>query len=136
VTIRRGGDPELVLDVMDASLSIVKLPPSEPLPGWIESSAWRSVTRTPEECSIVCEARCVPDGVSRVGPWRAFKVEGPLDFAMIGVLRRIAAPLAEAGISLFVVSTYDTDYVLVQDHALAEAKARLESAGIIVRGSN
>jgi len=124
------------LDVMEGTLSIVKLDPADPVPHWVERGTWYSVTRTPEECSIVCDTRCVPDGVSRVGPWRGLKVEGPLDFAMIGVLRRIAVPLADAEISIFVVSTFDTDYVLVRDHALARAASCLNAAGIIVRGLN
>lgn len=128
--------PIPALDVMPETLSIVRLPPGSAVPAWIERGSWHSVTRTPDECSVVCESRLVPAGVSRVGPWRALKVAGPLDFDLVGVLSRLASPLAAAGISIFVVSTYDTDYLLVRDEALDDAVARLEDEGVVVRSSD
>ena len=65
--------------------------------------------------------------------WRAFKVLGPLDFSLTGILSAIAAPLAEAGISIFALSTYDTDYVLVRAHALDSACAVLSAAGYQIK---
>lgn len=118
---------------MEQSLSIVRLPPGSAMPAWVEPDSWHSVTRTADECSVVCESRLVPAGVSRVGPWRGLKVAGPLDFDLVGVLHRLAGPLAAAGISIFVVSTYDTDYVLVRGEALDHAVTRLEESGVVVR---
>ena len=116
-------DPQdLRLTILPESLAICRLGPDEALPGWL---FWRadfvSVSRTAEELSIVCSAGDVPAEVTAERDWRAFKVEGPLDFALTGVLARLAAPLAEAGISLFAVSTYDTDYLLVREAALGQA---------------
>jgi len=73
------------------------------------------VSRTPDEISLVCETACVPDGaVAREDGWRAFVVDGVLDFSMVGVIAKISHALAKAEISLFVVSTYNTDYVLLK----------------------
>ena len=82
----------------------------------------------------MCAAARVPDGVRAQRGWRALAVEGPLDFALTGVLAAVAVPLAEAGISIFAVSTYDTDYVLVRADRLADAVAALRGAGHSVVG--
>lgn len=123
----------LELDLLPKELSIVKLSPDAPIPSWVLSGSWYSITRTQEECSIVCESNLIPDeGVRPVGPWGAFKVRGPLDFGMTGILWRIADPLSSAGISIFAMSTYDTDYVLVRKNFITRAASSLEQAGIIV----
>jgi hypothetical protein len=88
-----------------------------------------SVTRTPAELSAVCDAAAVPSGVKAEGPWGVLAVRGPLDFDMTGVLAGLAAPLATAAISMFAISTYDTDYVLVRRHDLDRAVHALEEAG-------
>ena len=80
-----------------------------------------SVTGTPNERSVVCEAHLVPAGVRREGPFVAFMVEGPLDFALTGVVSRLSVALADAGIPIFVISTYDTDYILVSETAADHA---------------
>lgn len=88
-----------------------------------------SVTRTPSELSIVCAAGRVPAGVTAVRDWRALVVAGPLDFSEIGVLASLTGPLAGVGVSVFALSTYDTDYLLVREAALEEAVAALHEAG-------
>ena len=88
-----------------------------------------SVTRTPAELSAVCDAAAVPSGVKAEGPWGVLAVRGPLDFDMTGVLAGLATPLATAAISMFAISTYDTDYVLVRSHDLDRAVHALEEAG-------
>jgi hypothetical protein len=88
-----------------------------------------SVTQTDEEISVVCREDAVPDGVLAEPNWRCLKVKGPLDFTEIGVLAGIAKPLADARISLFCISTYDTDYILVQEPALESAIRALRSSG-------
>src|SRR4051794_6196062 len=84
-----------------------------------------SLTRTPDEISIVAPQECVPDGIKCERGWRALKVEGPLDFSLTGVLVSVCAPLAEAGISVFAISTYETDYVLVREAQWEDAVAVL-----------
>jgi len=116
----------LTLSVLPQSLAICRLPPGDVLPGWIDWAApFLSVTRTAEEISVVCRAESVPAGIRCEPDWRALKVEGPLDLSMTGVLAGLAAPLADAGIALFAVSSFDTDYLLVRGPRLAEACAVL-----------
>jgi hypothetical protein len=94
-----------------------------------------SVTRTPAELSAVCDVAVVPSGVKAEGPWRVLAVRGPLDFNITGVLAALAAPLATAGISIFAVSTYDTDYLLVRDGELDRAVRALREAGHTISGA-
>ena len=93
-----------------------------------------SVTRTPAELSAVCDAAVVPSGVKAEGPWLMLAVRGPLDFNITGVLAALAAPLAAAGISIFAVSTFDTDYLLVRDGELDPAIRVLREAGHNISG--
>ena len=89
--------------------------------------------RTDEELSLVCEAEYVPaDTLAREDGWRAFRIEGILDFSMIGVLARISSLLAEHAISIFAVSTYNTDYVFTKAESFDSAIALLEQAGYTV----
>lgn len=123
----------LTLNVLAATLTVARLPADADRPDWIEGGRWYSMTRTSDELSVVCESRLVPAGARQSGPWRALQVEGPLDFSLTGILYRIAGPLAGAGISLFAVSTFDTDYVLVGEADLERAAGCLRDSGIIVR---
>jgi len=88
-----------------------------------------SVTRTPAELSAVCDAAAVPSGVKAEAPWSMLAVRGPLDFNITGVLAGLATPLAAAGISIFAISTYDTDYVLVRNDDSDRAERALREAG-------
>jgi hypothetical protein len=88
-----------------------------------------SVTRTPAELSAVCDVEAVPPGVKTEAPWSMLAVRGPLDFNLTGVLAALATPLARAGISIFAISTYDTDYVLVRTDDLDRAVLALRKAG-------
>jgi len=88
-----------------------------------------SVTRTPTELSVVCDVASVPSDVKADAPWSALAVRGPLNLNMTGVLAALATPLATAGISIFVVSTFDTDYVLVRSHDTDRAVRVLRAAG-------
>lgn len=99
----------------------------------MQSAAIWSITRTPDELSIVCPVDVVPTGVRREGPFGAFMVEGPLDFALTGILSRLSGPLASAGIPIFVVSTFDTDYILVPAGKAPAAIQTWSRAGITVR---
>ena len=89
-----------------------------------------SVTRTEDELSVVCAEDDAPPGALDVsGGWRALKVHGPIDHTAVGVLSAIAIPLADAGVPLLPLATYDTDYVLIRDSDLSRATGALESAG-------
>jgi uncharacterized protein len=95
------------------TLAVVKLGPGSELPAWAESSSILSVTATATETSVVCAARSVPRKSVHQRPFTAFEVEGPLDFALTGVLAGLLTPLADAEISVFTLSTFDTDWILV-----------------------
>jgi hypothetical protein len=91
------------------------------------------VLRTRDELSVVCPEADVPAGVQVERGFRAFRLEGPVPFATTGVISGLTAPLAAQGLSVFVLSTYDTDYLLVKDATLPAAQAALRSAGFDVR---
>jgi hypothetical protein len=114
-------------------LSVCRLGPDGPPPAWAAQSPWVSITRTAEELSIVCAESAVPDEVQCVRGWRCLRVAGKLDFALVGVLASLVAPLAEAGISVFVISTYDTDYLMVRGPDLGGALGVLADRGHAVR---
>jgi hypothetical protein len=95
------------------TLAVLRLGPGAEVPAWAESSSIFSITATSTETSIVCAARNVPPKARHQKPFTAFEVQGPLDFALTGVLAELLGPLAEAGISVFTQSTFDTDWILV-----------------------
>lgn len=100
------------------------------LPGWVQQDeCFLSITRTREELSVVCEESRLQEDVRAERGWFAFGVQGPLDFSLTGILASLAQPLAEAGISLFAVSTFDTDYVLIRAGEKVRAEAVLTAVG-------
>jgi uncharacterized protein len=103
------------------------------IPAWATVASFFSVTRTEDELSVVCPEANVPEDVARERSWRALKLEGPFELSMVGILSSVAAPLAEAGTSIFAVSTFDTDYVLVREEQLDLAIDALREHGHKVR---
>ncbi len=120
---------KLRLRVLPEELAVWKLPPDAPLPSSVGERGFWSVTRTSEELSVVSVSRLVPPGLPSERGWRCIGVKGPLPFNLVGVLAALSGPLAEAGVSIFVVSTFDTDYLLVKDHQLELARTVLLQAG-------
>ncbi len=117
------------LQLLDRRLAICRLGPDEAVPLWASSGSFLSITRTADELSIVCDEGSVPQEVTHAGGWRCLKVEGPLEFEETGILLSLISPLASAGIAVFVVSTHDTDYILIRESRLDEAKECLVAAG-------
>ncbi len=105
--------PELGLLQHPEHLAVVRLGPGTDVPAWASAGTILSVTATATETSLVCAASDVPRRATQQGPFVAFQVEGTLDFALTGILAGLLAPLAEAAISVFTLSTYDTDWILV-----------------------
>ena len=103
------------------TLSICRLEKNAPIPEWALTGEFFSITRTAEELSVVCPQNQVPPGVQKQDGWKVLQVEGPLDFSLTGVLASLTGPLAKEGISVFAISTYDTDYLLVQQELLEKA---------------
>ena len=126
----------LTVQVLPDRLAICRLAADSAVPAWAWRGALVSVTRTAEELSLVCDEAALPEGVSPVERgWRALRVAGTLDFALVGILARLSVPLAEAGISIFAISTFDTDYLLVRATDLAAAIEALRASGHDVRVS-
>jgi uncharacterized protein len=115
-------------------MAMVRLPPDAAIPGWLNFSAKPlvSATRTAHELSIICPAGAVPEAVPCEAGWRAFTVEGKLEFSAVGVLSAILNPLAQAGISILALSTFDTDYVLVRVPMLEAARAVLRQNFVLI----
>jgi len=120
------------LEVLRGEFAIVRLEATAGVPAWVEPSEFLSITRTSEELSIVCESSRVPLEIAAERGWRCMKVGGPLEFSLTGVLASLADPLARAGIPIFAISTFDTDYLLVKTATLEAAVAALESVGHVV----
>ncbi len=118
------------ITVVDGRFAICRLDADAPLPPWAGAdSTFVSCTRTNDELSIVCDELRVPDGVSQQRGWALLMVEGPLELSLTGVLASVANPLNDAGGSIFTVSTYETDYVLVPGASFATAIRALDAAG-------
>jgi len=114
--------------------AVYRLAPDSELPPGIFDRPFCCVTRTEDELSIVCaESSLDMETVQVCEPgWRLIEAEGPLDFGLVGVLRSITTPLAEAGISVFAVSTYDTDYLMIKDAHLHNAVKALTRTGFAI----
>jgi len=117
------------LRVLPERLSVCRLPAGAPWPVPAAGSSFWSATRTENEVSVVCPEDEAPEGAHVEPDWRALEVAGPLEFSMVGVMAGLTAPLADVDVSVFVVSTYDTDYVLVHAAALERAVEALRAAG-------
>jgi hypothetical protein len=123
----------LELLILDDRLAICRLAQVSGVPSWATSGDFFSVTRTSEELSIVCQESIVPEDVKAVKGWRVLRVVGTFEFSMVGILASLTTPLAEAGIGLFALSTFDTDYLLVKEDDLGRAVEALRLYGHVVR---
>lgn len=122
------------LKILDSTFSVVKLPPIETIPLWALKSDTFSITRTDEELSIVCPTECLPMNETFKdveSGWKCIKVEGVLDLSLTGILSSLTNPLTENNISIFAISTFNTDYLLVKSHSIEKAIAVLENEGHI-----
>ena len=120
---------ELSLKILPDRMAVCRLAPTAQLPDWIDRSGFYSITRTQEALTVVCTEAPVPPGTPVESGWRCFKVSGPLDFSETGIIFSLSKPLAESGISIFTVSTFDTDYFMVKEKNLAAAIDALKAAG-------
>ena len=112
--------------------AVCRLEPDDAVPGWFPGKAeLQSLTRTRDELSLVTEEDAVPSDIKSEKGWRALKVLGPLDFALTGIMAKLSRALAEEGISLFTLSTYDTDYILVKEIDLEKAKVALSTVATL-----
>lgn len=118
----------LALRLLTERFSVCRLAADESVPEELPRSSLLSITRTADELSVVCEESDELPGIVESG-WRCLVVDGPLAFDQVGILASLAQPLADAGVSVFVISTYDTDYLLVKEAQLETALGNLKSVG-------
>jgi hypothetical protein len=125
---------DLTLRLLRDTLAVSRLEPAEAVPDWARGEIV-SITRTPDELSIVCSSALVPARVRCERGWRAFRVEGVLDLELTGIALALSAPLASAGVPVFLISTFDTDYLLVRERDLASAERALSAAGVAIEAA-
>jgi hypothetical protein len=122
-----------ILLVSPDTFAICKMPSNTESSNWRFPDSFYSITHTSEELSLVCLQSQVPEGVHYKGGWRSLKLEGPFDLSSVGVLNSVIEVLAGVGISIFAISTYNTDYVFVMEADLAKTIQVLTQAGHTVR---
>ncbi len=126
----------LKMSILEERFAVCKIKSTAKIPSCILNKKFVSITRTDDELSIVLDELLLSDYIDEIGKaevykgFRALKVEGPLDFSLIGILSSIAGTLAEVKVSIFAISTFDTDYILLQDESLEIAISALKKIGI------
>jgi uncharacterized protein len=118
----------LTLKVTPWHLSLAQLPHGSDC-DWAKSSAFYTISQTAEELSVVCETSLIPQSIKQQKNWRAFYIDGVLDFSLVGILAKISSILAAAEISIFAISTYNTDYILIKEEKLEPAIEVLRGKG-------
>jgi hypothetical protein len=119
--------------VLPDRYAISRLDSKAEAPAWAKAGPFVSMSRTADELSIVCLEQNVPAGTTCEPGWRILKCEGPLDYALTGIMASLAEPLADASIPIIPIATYDTDYVLVKESHLDTAIQALTRYGHAVR---
>jgi uncharacterized protein len=122
----------LTLDALPERFAVVRLPPATGVPPLPLGGALLALTVTPEEISIVCAEQVAPPGGELAGGWRALRVAGELDFSLVGIIAALTGALARAQVSVFALSTYTTDYLLVREGQFGQAIEALRVAGYTI----
>jgi hypothetical protein len=121
------------LTVLPDRYAICRLEPKADVPHWALKGDFVSLSRTPDEVSIVCLEANVPAGIACELAWRIFRCEGPLDLSLPGIMASLSEPLADAGVPIFPIATHYTDYILIKEAHLATAIHALSGYGHAVR---
>ncbi len=125
--------PTFTLEVLPGTFAVCHVNATDPVPDWA-TGEFVSITRTPDELSIVCPQENVPAETQSEPGWRCLRVAGKLDFSMVGVIASLSETLASAGIGVFLVSTFDTDYLLAKETEFDAAVESLIEVGNTVQG--
>lgn len=120
-------EQKLIMKLLKEKYGVCRLDKGDGIPNWALEGEFYSITKTEDELSVVCLQEGIPDKIKCEKEWRILKVEGPLDFALVGILASISSLMASEGISIFAISTYDTDYILVKDKDINKAVESLIS---------
>jgi uncharacterized protein len=123
----------LQLIILKNTFAIYRFNPDVDVPEWISNSAFFSITKSPDELSVVCEQNENNTGAGAVSSdWRAMKIAGPLDLSLVGIIAEISRILKDSNISIFSIATYETDYVLIKSRDLNKAVDSLKANGHII----
>ncbi len=112
---------KLNLKLLKGKYSVCRINKDDEIPKWIFNEEFFSITKTEDELSIVCLQDKIKDDVLCERNWKILKIEGPLDFSLIGILSKISTLMANNNISIFAISTYDTDYILIKEESIDKA---------------
>jgi len=126
-------EKKLVFEVLRDTVGVCKLAVNEAIPLWAYQGDFFSVTKTVEELSIVCSDSAIPKDILCERGWKILEIQGMLDFGLVGILAMVSNTLAKAGVSIFAISTYNTDYILVKAADLNSAVDALKNEGHEVR---
>jgi hypothetical protein len=121
--------PSVALRLLDGDYAVSRLSPDDPIPAWAEGEGFVSISRSDEELSVLCRAERVAPDVRRDAGWACLKLQGPFAFDETGIVLSVIAPLSNAGLGVFVVSTFDGDHILVKRVDLDRARLLLTEAG-------
>ena len=127
--------PQRELIVLPQKFAVCRLSGDATIPPWATEEEFFSITRTADELSLVCSQDLVPEGILCEREWRCLRVAGTMAFSTVGVVAGLSRPLAEAGIGIFVVSTFDTDYLLAKEHDWPQVIDVLRRQGYPIRES-
>ena len=120
---------QLKLTLLKDKYAICSLPNDALIPDWALTQSLISITRTKKELTIVCKQDIIPPEIQSDLNWRCFRIDGSFDLNQTGVISSISSPLADAGISIYVISTFDTDYFLVKQQNLDQTISTLSNSG-------
>ncbi|MGG7212376.1 ACT domain-containing protein [Clostridium nigeriense] len=120
-------EKKLTLKILKDRYSVCRLNKNDEIPKWIFQEEFFSITRTDDELSIVCLQDKIKEDIKCEKDWKILKIEGPLDFSLLGILSRISTLMANNDISIFAISTYDTDYILIKEESIKRAIEVLEN---------
>jgi hypothetical protein len=123
---------KITLKRIDGVYGIARLDPAAPIPAWVDGPGLVGITRTDDELSITCLADRIPETTRRDTGWRCLKFEGPFAFDQAGILLAVIEPLSRNAIGVFVISTFDTDHLLLQEADYARAERLLADAGHVL----
>lgn len=124
-----GQAPKIRLRQLRGDYAIARLDRGVPVPAWADGAGFVSISRTEDELSVVCQSDRVPVDIRHDAGWTCFMFEGPFAFDETGIALAVIRPLSEADIGIFLVSTFDTDYLLIKQESVDRARELLSEAG-------
>ncbi len=123
---------QLKFIILAGNYSLCRLNHNDALPSWVFDSSFYTISKTETESSIICETKFVPSPIRNNDGWKLLRIDAVLNLSLTGITAKFSQPLAEAGVNLCVIATFDTDYIMAKEEKLVIAKEALEKAGFIV----